>query len=477
MSKVYEVGIIGGGISGSVTALQLAKNEIETILFEKNESIINGPPFCHLHAGGNLYPDITDEQCRLLMKQSIEMARLFPQSIDRRPTLISIPKTEKLEPEQIHRRLKMLENFYKVLIEEDPENCVLGQADNYFKIYNIEDINNLKDKQKVEFPLTVDDWMCNAVKVIDFSKLKMPLFMVQEYGWNMFRVAAQAQLELETTEYCQLKTNTIITKIEDLRNKKLSYNWKLYSGNDVYKVKYLVNSAGYNSGKTESSLNIHSEGFIEFKAAYISKWENSPCLLPELIFHGERGTENGMAQLTPYSGNYYQIHGMTDEITLFKGGLVRDTSKDGTPLFNDKILIKLNSGWDTDEIYSRTQKAISFVSRFVPLFNVASVGGPPLFGAQQIVGSDSNLRVAEVNFPLKTYARSEIIKASSALTVAKKILEDFQIYYKDTVLKKDLSEKMQENRVSKEDITHLAEEIAVKRGFNRSMANLVIKNT
>jgi flavin-dependent dehydrogenase len=112
MEKIYTVGIVGGGVSGVVTALQLADNEIDSILFEKEASVVNGPPFCHLHAGGNLYLDISDEQCKILMKQSIEMARLFPQSIDERPTFISIPKTEKYEVEQIERRLEVLVKYY-----------------------------------------------------------------------------------------------------------------------------------------------------------------------------------------------------------------------------------------------------------------------------------------------------------------------------------------------------------------------------
>ena len=50
MDKVYRVGIIGGGVSGVVTSLQLADLDIDNILFEKEESVVNGPPFCHLHA-------------------------------------------------------------------------------------------------------------------------------------------------------------------------------------------------------------------------------------------------------------------------------------------------------------------------------------------------------------------------------------------------------------------------------------------
>ncbi|QEN05202.1 FAD-dependent oxidoreductase [Thiospirochaeta perfilievii] len=475
MGKVYDVGIIGGGISGSVTALQLANSGVDTILLEQKDSLVNGPPFCHLHAGGNLYPDISDDQCKLLMKQSIEMSRLFPQSIDKRPTLITVPKTEKLEPDQIERRLKMLVQHYKKLIEEEKDNSVLGEAKDYYKIYYRDELDSLKEKPKVDNPQSVDDWMVNAIKVIDYHKLKMPIFMVQEYGWNMFRLAAQAQLALESAEYCELKTNTTVTLIEDVRNKYLDYNWKLHTKNSVYKVKYLVNSSGYKTGSIDKSLKLNPKRLIEFKAAYVSKWDNSHGMLPEIIFHGERGTPNGMAQLTPYYGNYFQIHGMTDEITLFKGGLVRRTTNDGVPDFNDDILKKLNDGWEQNEVNSRTERAINFIARFIPLFKDASVAGPPLFGAQQIVGTDSRLRVGEVSFPEKFYARSEIIKASSALTVARKIVNNVQRNNNSTLVAKESYKNSLINSIKKVDIERNSKTIALRRGFPEEMANLLVK--
>ena len=133
MSKIYDVGIIGGGISGSVIALQLAQYGIDNILFEQSESLVNGPPFCHLHAGGNLYPEISVEQCKQLMLQSIEMARLFPQSIDERPTFISVPKSENIDVNKIEDKLKLLANYYQQLISEDASNEEIGNPASYYK--------------------------------------------------------------------------------------------------------------------------------------------------------------------------------------------------------------------------------------------------------------------------------------------------------------------------------------------------------
>ncbi|WBX71269.1 NAD(P)-binding protein [Tenacibaculum retecalamus] len=42
MDKIYNVGIIGGGISGVVVALELAKHNVDTILFEQEKSLVNG---------------------------------------------------------------------------------------------------------------------------------------------------------------------------------------------------------------------------------------------------------------------------------------------------------------------------------------------------------------------------------------------------------------------------------------------------
>jgi len=474
MNKVHNVGIIGGGVSGVVVALQLAELGVDNILIEQKKNVVSGPPFCHLHAGGNLYPDISDEQCRFLMKQSIEMARLFPHSIDERPTLISVPKTEKYQVENIEDRLDMLVDYYKELIEEDASNAVLGAPEDYYKIYSKKDLDALVTQPTVERPTTADEWMTNAAKLIDYSQLKMPVLLVQEYGWNLFRLGAQAQLALENTDKCTLKLNTKVEHVKDVRNKGLGYNWELHTNHTIYKVNYLVNASGYNTGKFDEALELDVKCLIEFKAAYVSKWQPIPGLIPEMIFHGKRGTSHGMAQLTPYCDDYYQIHGMTEDITLFKNGLVE--SIDGAqPEFDEDINRKLNYGWDKDEVETRTEKSIDYIAQFVPSFKSATVGGPPMFGAQQIPGSDISLRVGEVCFPTQYYARSEIIKASSALTVANQIIDNIQEEKVVSSIPKKINSNSFLDSVSKEEIDTLAAEFAEVRGYPKQLSRLVIE--
>lgn len=475
MDKVYSVGIIGGGVSGVVIALQLAELGIENVLFEQKGNVVNGPPFCHLHAGGNLYPDISDEQCRILMKQSIEMARLFPQSIDERPTLISVPKAEEYQVDHIEDRLDMLVDYYKKLIEKDPSNAILGAPEDYYKIYREADLDALAKQPTVKRPNSPDEWMVNAVKLVDYSKLKMPVLLVQEYGWNLFRLGAQAQLALNRTDKCTLKLNTEVENIKDVRDQNLGYGWEVYTADAVYKVDYLVNSCGFRTGKFDDCLHLNVERLVEFKAAYVSQWQPIAGLIPELIFHGKRGTPHGMAQLTPYCEDYYQIHGMTEEITLFKNGLVKAQDNGAQPEFDEDIKRKLNSGWDKEEIKTRTESSIDYIAEFVPSFKSATVGGPPMYGAQQIPGDDVNLRVGEVSFPSKFYARSEIIKASSALTVANQIIDKMQ---EEKVIS-SIPEKPFGNSlldsVSKEEIDKLASEFADLRGYPKALSRLVIE--
>ena len=475
MNKVYKVGIIGGGVSGVVVALQLAELGIDNVLLEQKVNVVNGPPFCHLHAGGNLYPDISDVQCRVLMKQSIEMARLFPHSIDERPTLITVPKTEKYKVDRIENRLDMLVDYYKKLIDDDPSIAVLGRPEDYYKIYKEADLDALVKQPTVKRPTSADEWMGNAVKLIDYKQLKMPVILVQEYGWNLFRLGAQAQLALNNTDRCTLKLNTKVENIKDVRDKGLSYNWELHTADTVYKVDYLVNSCGFRTGKFDNCLHLDVERLVEFKAAYVSKWQPIAGLIPELIFHGKRGTSHGMAQLTPYCDDYYQIHGMTEEITLFKNGLVKTKGKGAQPEFDEDIKQKLIDGWKENEIETRTENSIDYIAKFVPSFKSATVGGPPLYGAQQIPGDDVNLRVGEVSFPSKFYARSEIIKASSALTVANQIIEKMQ----EGKVIPSLPEKSFGNSlldsVSKDEIDKLASEFAEVRGYPKALSRLVIK--
>ena len=423
-----KIAIVGGGVAGASAALYFGQLGLEVTLFEKESSLVSGPPFCHLHAGGNLYPDISDEQCLTLLKQSIDFLRFYPFIVDYRPTVIALPLTCGATPTDLLPRLELLKGRYEALIHKDMENKVLGESSEYYRCYEKEEIEALKLKESVEVPSTSDEWMITVAKNIDLSKVQFPLIMVQEYGLNLFRLASGTMLALQELSSVKLKTSTIVSNIQETV-KEQTYTWNVtYITNDETNTEsfdYLINAAGFRTGKIDDMLGVECECMVEFKAAYVSKWEESEgTLFPEIIFHGKRGTPEGMGQFTPYPHGYFQLHGMTTDITLYDDGLVANTALSCQPKLGQDFIAKIEKSWTNEEIRQRTQSAIDHLAKFIPHFSEASVASKPLFGAQQIPGDDPTLRVAEVSFPTERYARCEIVKVSSVMDMIDAITKE-----------------------------------------------------
>jgi hypothetical protein len=459
-----KVAIIGGGIAGSSVAIYLSKLGIDITLFEKEDSLVSGPPMCHLHAGGNLYPEISTKQCITLLKQSIELLRFYPDAIDYRPTTIVLPKDHKLEPQDLLPRLNILKKEYEELIKKDPKNEVLGKSSEYFKLFTRNDMEALKEKDEVKEPKALDEWMIIVAKNLEFDKVKFPILIVQEYGLNLFRISASAKLLLEKSKNVNLLLNTDVKKI-DKKNKK----W-LINGDEF---DYLINAAGFKSGIIDDIIGLKRDRLVEFKAAYVTKWEESDKLWPEIIFYGERGTPQGMGQFTPYPNGFFQLHGMTKDITLFNDGLVKSTNLSSQPKLSEHLLKKIEANWEKNEVEQRTKLAIKHISKFIPSFKSAKVASKPLYGAQQIPGTDATLRASEVSFDGDRYARCETVKASSVLTMARAIAED--LYNLELLDNSKKSQSLYFNEIKEiNDIQKYAQEICIKREYPSALAGVNI---
>ncbi|SFV66972.1 FIG00971038: hypothetical protein [hydrothermal vent metagenome] len=469
INKKAKIAIIGGGVAGATTALYLGQRGVDITLFEKESSLVSGPPFCHLHAGGNLYREISDEQCIKLLKQSIDFLRFYPFVVDYRPTVIVLPISDKGTPNNLLARLNLLRDEYKKLIKEDANNEVLGESQNYYKSYSKEEIEALKEKKVVAKPKSMDEWMIPVAKNIDLNKIQFPLIMVQEYGLNLFRLSAGVALSLEKLDSVKLQTNSIVHNIQ---KDCISDCWEIsyIQNNHSFKDKfdYIINATGFRTGKIDDMLGVPCKRMVEFKSAYVSQWkEHSDTLFPEIIFHGERGTPQGMGQFTPYPNGYFQLHGMTNNITLYKDGLVSNSLVSCQPHLNRDFIEKIDKSWKEDEVKERTTNAIKHIAQFIPDFKTAEVGSKPLFGAQQIPGDDPTLRVAEVSFPREKYARCEIVKVSSVLDMISSICQELiDLGYMDSKVEPSLKENLKE-----EEIKALAEEIAIKRNYPATLAN------
>jgi len=488
--KNVHIGIIGGGIAGSTVALRFSELGVGVTLFEQGPSLINGPPICHLHSGGNLYREISESQCVTLLKECIDTLRVFPHTINYRPTMISVPNYDKGDPSDILPRLMTLRETYRKLVEDDSRNIVLGNPDDYFKTYNHEDILRLRNLKEPQVPKTFDDWMVPVSRHLELEQLKFPIIMVQEYGWSILRMAAVAELALEKLPNCNIMTNTKVLNVEKDQHRKgwtvtceKTCSSKELMGTTEVNIDYLVNACGYKTGTIDNFVGVQEDRMVEFKAAYISDWNGingdiNSSHWPEIIVHGTRGTPNGMMQLTPYPDNVFQLHGMTKDITLFPDGLAKSSFDSSQPTLSEKFNIKLESGWDPVETCSRTKKAIEHATKFIPAFSTASVSGPPLFGAQQIPGKDPSLRAASVSFPTERYARVEIVKGSSTLGAADTILQKL-VEAKILNLGPDKLNLSREKAFSTvlglkmKDVVEKAENIAICRKWPLGLARLV----
>ncbi|MBL4745674.1 MAG: FAD-dependent oxidoreductase [Flavobacteriaceae bacterium] len=478
-TKHHTVGIIGGGIAGATIAIRLSELGIKVVVLEKGKSLVNGPPICHLHAGGNLYREIDDKQCFTLLKESISLLQLYPKAVDYRPTLIAIPTVDSGDPMDLEPRLEKLQGEYQRLITENPKNNVLGNPENYYKFYDRKEVQYLASIPISHPPENLDEWMMYASKKLDLERLKFPLVMVEEYGLNIFRLAATASISLEKNSNSTVITSANVQNVIaiDTPDANWEIHYKQQGENKQTSVSFLINACGFKTGTIDDMLAVKRNRMVEFKAAYISKWPDFKGFLPEIIFHGTRGTKNGMGQLTPYPQGYFQIHGMTTEITLFKDGLVPTTTHSAQPLLDPEFIRKIEDQWDSEEISDRTHKSIAHITQFIPDFKTATLGGIPLFGAQQIPGDDPDLRTANVTFSKKNYACCEIVKASSTLTAANAILD--KLIEEGHVTRKDFPEiaypitlDISENKIQ-EKATALCKE----RNYPAPMASIVNQKT
>ena len=425
LSSAAKIAIIGGGVAGSTIALRFAELGLDTTLIEKGPSLVNGPPICHLHAGGNLYREICDEQCLTLLKQSIDTVKVYPHSINIRPTVIALPKTDKGQPEDLLPRLEKLRAKYSELVMQDIANKVLGEPADYFRFYSRKEIDGLANKAIPNKASQASDWLISFAQHVDLDNLKFPVLLVQEYGWSAFRMAAITSLAIDRLASCHLQTNRQVVAITQQENDSA---WQVSTKNQTETAithqhfDYVINACGFKSGEIDDMVSAKRRRMVEFKAAYVAHWPQSQGLWPEIVFYGERGTPQGMAQLTPYPDGYFQLHGMTQDITLFDQGLVASSLQSAQPQLASRFIEKIDNQWPEQLVNNRTLGSIEHIAQFIPAFTQAEVAAKPLFGAQQIPGEDADLRAADVSFHGRHYARAEIVKGSSALAAADAIL-------------------------------------------------------
>lgn len=462
--------IIGGGVAGATAAVHLSEIGQNVTLIERGASLVSGPPICHLHAGGNLYREISTEQCIELLEQSIETVRLYPQTINRRPTLIAVPISDPGSVDEVESRLQTIRDCYQTLVDRDPANQVLGAPQDYYRCFSKEELQALATRTQPEAPNSVEDWVIPFAQHADLDALKYPVVAVQEHGWSVFRLAASAKLTLAAHPNCQLLTSCEVTDLEESGD-----GWLIRYRDDNNRLhelqaQYVINACGYQTGTIDDLAQKKRQRLVEFKAAYVTRWAECDQVWPEVIFHGQRGTPAGMAQLTPYANKVFQLHGMTKEITLFDEGLVASDDHSSQPQLPAPLIKTLNQGWDESVAKERSLRAVRHIGQYVPDYHSADYYALPLYGAQQIPGRDDSLRAADVSFEANHYARIEVVKGSSALEAARKVVTQWGLYdYRGASI-----EALHPvcTRLVASDVEQEAKRIAIERGYPAELAQV-----
>ncbi|MEE8588139.1 MAG: FAD-dependent oxidoreductase, partial [Sulfurimonadaceae bacterium] len=117
---------------------------------------------------------------------------------------------------------------------------------------------------------------------------------------------------------------------------------------------------------------------------------------------------------------------------------------------------------------------IKHLAHYIPSFDSAKVVSKPLYGAQQIPGLDADLRAADVSFVDEHYARCEIVKASSVLSMADAITKQLITlgYVDESMYKKRDFETMRE--LDEMQIGRYAESLCKDRDYPIALAHRTV---
>lgn len=378
-----KIAIIGGGISGITSAIKFAQNKHNRIdIFEKRSFILKGPPYCHLHAGGILYPEILLEDAQILLRDSIQFANRFNTCLNYRPVIVAYHIASKYSTESLVFKCKVNKLDY----EFSPIHP-LGKVENFYAVYQLSDMIHYKKYGKLPESNDVgrafhDPYVEQFCKLLDdIYSIKYPFVSVNELGIDKDKVEEQLIRELSTYKNINIVTNKEI-QLDELS----SYN-------------IIVNA----SGKNIFTFNENKiQEIYEFKSSWIIKTHVKIQNIPEIAIIGERGTKNGMIQITPISNGTFQVHCMRDDSTIIN-------------TFNNFEDIYISD----QDIEKRGNIAIREISKLFSVFILGKVDGA-CPGLQRIPYDTKSKRTSGIKtykIDDKIYIDIQTVKACSIISV------------------------------------------------------------
>ena len=391
-----NLAIIGGGISGIMTAIKLSSNlNINIDLYEERDKILDSLPYCHLHSGGFLYPMISLLDCKELLIDSLLFAEYFDKCLYKRPTIISYKNNSTYCTNKLLFKAKILKYEYTIWVNRY-NKLTLGNPDNYYCEYTKKDIINYKKGECLNKNKYHDKYVeefCKLLKNID--DIKYPFISVCEYGINQEMVEKQLINEIQKSNI-NIYKNTCANVVKD------DNNWLV---NDK-KYDILVNASGYKSKKV---LQDNKDEFLELKSSWIIKSNIlNDTILPEITIIGERNTKDGMIQISPLLNNTFQIHYMSCDSSI-----INCINQDSYKTCIENLLP------NNIDIQKRVKKSIIKINSLFNRFE-DSIYQDYKMGFQRIVASNKDKRISEL-IQGNNYLELRLLKAISIIKIINQI--------------------------------------------------------
>ena len=394
--------VVGGGIAGCVTALKLSKLENTVVdIYEKRSRLLNKLPYCHLHVAGALYPDLKIKECEKLFNESLAFAKEFARFMTMRPTIVAYKTSSIYEPSKLIFKLRAI----RVLYSKTGSN-IFGSVDDFFRVYTRDDMTYFKQHGKFASDKTVHskyvENFCHVLKNVD--DIKYPFVSVMEPGINQTELENNLARLISNRRNINVYTGRMVENIN-----KRGEKWCVNGGEEY---DFFINAMGHASSVW---FPTHEKEYLEYKSSWLIDISrntfSNDMMIPEIALIGERGTSNGMIQLTPIrmgEKTTFQVHYMSPDSSI----IGMNTA--------DSVTIS--------ETIKRTNRAIDQISL---MFNIKKTEmeclNVALAGIQRTVSDSHSKRNSEV-ISYDNYVEIRLVKATGISCVSDTVVDRVSRY-------------------------------------------------
>lgn len=169
-----DICIIGGGIAGSITGIELAEKGYSVVILEKKSHILEGTSNVTPGRMGLGFHYVHEETATMYLRSSIEFVKKYQSKVKNlrigedkpldhylRRGRYFITKDSLFSVDHILRTYETLKTLYKQLCEEDQTNQVFGDPELFYTQLKPADYENLVDTEKVVLGIETAEHLLN----------------------------------------------------------------------------------------------------------------------------------------------------------------------------------------------------------------------------------------------------------------------------------------------------------------------------